>query len=65
MTQSELAMYESCVTSRNKYFVPAVWAASLVYKARRDGRIKFDVASNQIIQVYHIVSTAQLRHVSK
>jgi len=53
MTQSELEMYDSYVTSDNKFFVPAVWAASLVYKARRDGRIKFDIASNQIIKVLH------------
>jgi len=52
MTESELTMYESYVTKHNKFFVPVVWAASLVYKARRDGRIKFDIACNQIIKVY-------------
>jgi len=44
-------MYDGYVTSDNKYFVPAVWAASLVHKARRDGRIKFDISTNQIIKV--------------
>jgi len=52
MTPSELAMYDSYATSGNKYFVPAVWAASLVYRARRDGRVKFDIACNHIIKVH-------------
>ena len=51
MTEAELAMYDSYVTSDNKFFVPAVWAASLAYKSRRDGRIKFDDSCNEIIKV--------------
>ena len=45
MTQSELTMFEGYPIRGNKYWVPAVWAASLVHRARRDGRIKFDIAS--------------------
>ena len=51
MTESELEMYDSYATKGNKFLVPVVWASSLVYKARRDGRIKFDIACNQIIKV--------------
>jgi len=51
MTQSELEMYKDYATSANKFFVPTVWAASLIYKSRREGRIKFDDACNQIIKV--------------
>jgi len=56
MTQSELTMYDNYATSGNKFFVPTVWAASLVYKSRRDGRIKFDIASNQIIEVSKLLN---------
>ena len=52
MTDHELAMYDGYATSRNKYWVPAVWAASLVHRARRDGRIRFDIAANHITKVY-------------
>jgi len=51
MTQSELATYTSYSTAGNKYWVPAVWAASLVHRARRDGRVKHDIACNHIINV--------------
>jgi len=51
MTQLELEMYDDYVTSDNKFFVPAVWAATLAYKSRRDGRIKFDDSCNEIIKV--------------
>jgi len=46
-------MYDSYATSGNKFFVPTVWAASIVHKSRRDGRIKFDDASNQIVKVLY------------
>jgi len=57
MTDEELQLYDSYTTLSNKFFVPAVWAAAVVSRARRDGRIKFDVACDQIIKVC-------LRHVS-
>ena len=38
-------------TPHNKYFIPLVWATSLVARARTEGRIRDDFAVKTIIDV--------------
>lgn len=38
-------------TQTNLYFVPLVWAASLVNRARKEGRIKDDFSVKTLIDV--------------
>ena len=38
-------------TPHNKYFIPLVWATSLVARARKEGRIRDDFAVKTIIDV--------------
>ncbi|KAH0618673.1 hypothetical protein JD844_018077 [Phrynosoma platyrhinos] len=44
MTQSERKKYESHHSDFNKYWIPCVWFTNLAAQARRDGRIRDDVA---------------------
>jgi bestrophin, other len=41
----------SMKTTSNKYFVPLVWAGSVVTRARKEGRIKDDFAVKTLIDV--------------
>ena len=38
-------------TPHNKYFIPLVWATSVVARARKEGRIRDDFAVKTIIDV--------------
>lgn len=51
MQPSEQKIIESMPSASNKYFVPLVWAASLVTRARKEGRIKDDFAVKTLIDV--------------
>nr|XP_060629396.1 bestrophin-4 [Anolis sagrei ordinatus] len=44
MTQDERKKYESLHSDFNKYWIPCVWFTNLAAQARRDGRIRDDVA---------------------
>ncbi|XP_069718262.1 bestrophin-4 [Phaenicophaeus curvirostris] len=44
MTQDELKKFESLYSDFNKYWIPCVWFTNLAAQARRDGRIRDDVA---------------------
>lgn len=41
-------------TNSNKYFVPLIWSASLVLRARKEGRIKDDFSVKTLIDVSHL-----------
>ncbi|KAM4722326.1 bestrophin-4 [Rhinophrynus dorsalis] len=44
MTHEELKKYESLSSDFNKYWIPCVWFTNLAAQARRDGRVRDDVA---------------------
>ncbi|KYO46426.1 hypothetical protein Y1Q_0006536 [Alligator mississippiensis] len=44
MTQDERKKFESLHSDFNKYWVPCVWFTNLAAQARRDGRVRDDVA---------------------
>ncbi|XP_065602446.1 bestrophin-4 [Cyrtonyx montezumae] len=44
MTQDERKKFESLYSDFNKYWIPCVWFTNLAAQARRDGRIRDDVA---------------------
>ncbi|KAJ7332795.1 hypothetical protein JRQ81_014975 [Phrynocephalus forsythii] len=49
MTQDERKMFESLHSDFNKYWIPCVWFTNLAAQARRDGRIRDDVALRLLI----------------
>ena len=51
MLPNELAIFEGMKTTYNTYFVPLVWSASIVMRARKEGRIKDDFAVKTLIDV--------------
>ncbi|KAG9461643.1 hypothetical protein GDO78_016162, partial [Eleutherodactylus coqui] len=44
MTHEELKKYESLSSDFNKYWIPCVWFTNLAAQARRDGRVRDDIA---------------------
>jgi len=55
MTDNEMEVFEKINTRHNHYFAPFVWATALVNHARKEGRIKYDNAVNQLFIVGHRV----------
>lgn len=49
MLENEQRIIENMSTASNKYFVPLIWSASLVLRARKEGRIKDDFAVKTLI----------------
>ncbi|MEE6495270.1 hypothetical protein FKM82_001997 [Ascaphus truei] len=49
MTREELKKYESLSSDFNKYWIPCVWFTNLAAQARRDGRVRDDVALKLLI----------------
>ncbi|XP_061488811.1 bestrophin-4 isoform X1 [Rhineura floridana] len=49
MTQDERKKFESHHSDFNKYWIPCVWFTNLAAQARRDGRIRDDVALRLLI----------------
>ncbi|XP_063795522.1 bestrophin-4 [Pseudophryne corroboree] len=49
MTREELKKYESLASDFNKYWIPCVWFTNLVSQARRDGRVRDDIATKLLI----------------
>ena len=48
---NEQKILENMETNSNKYFVPLIWSASLVLRARKEGRIKDDFSVKTLIDV--------------
>jgi len=53
MTQNELEIFENIKTSSNKYYIPLVWATTLLSRARKENRITNDYALKDLLQVIH------------
>lgn len=51
MTQDERKQFESLYSDFNKYWIPCVWFTNLAAQARRDGRIRDDVALRLLMDV--------------
>lgn len=51
MSQEERRKFESLKSDFNKYWVPCVWFTNLAAQARRDGRIRDDIALGLILEV--------------
>lgn len=51
MTQDEHKKFESLHSDFNKYWIPCVWFTNLAAQARRDGRIRDDVALRLLMDV--------------
>lgn len=51
MSQEERKKFESLKSDFNKYWVPCVWFTNLAARARRDGRIRDDIALCLILEV--------------
>ena len=51
MTEGEQKILESIATAYNKYWIPLVWSTSLVTRARKENRIKDDMAVKTIVDV--------------
>lgn len=51
MSQEERKKFESLKSDFNKYWVPCVWFTNLAAQARRDGRIRDDIALCLILEV--------------
>lgn len=42
-------MIENMKSSENKYFVPFVWATTIVERARKEGKIKGEIAVQKVL----------------
>lgn len=51
MTDNEREVFEKLHSRHNNFFAPFVWATALVNQARKEGRIKYDSAVNQLFIV--------------
>ncbi|XP_029473523.1 bestrophin-4 [Rhinatrema bivittatum] len=49
MTRDELKKFEGLYSDFNKYWIPCVWFTNLAAQARRDGRIRDDVAQRLLM----------------
>uniref|UniRef100_A0A7N4NSH1 Bestrophin n=1 Tax=Sarcophilus harrisii TaxID=9305 RepID=A0A7N4NSH1_SARHA len=54
MTQEEKQKFESLHSDFNKYWVPCVWFTNLAAQARREGRIRDDIALGLLLEVVTI-----------
>jgi len=57
MLINEQEILENMTSDSNLYFVPLVWAASLVNRARKEGRIKDDHSVKTLIDVLGSIFT--------
>ena len=51
MTDGEQKILESIAIPYNKFWIPLVWSTSLVTRARKENRIKDDIAVKAIVDV--------------
>lgn len=55
MTENEQAIMEKLPSKYNKFWVPLVWSTALVTRARRENKIKDDIAVKTLIDVFYFV----------
>jgi len=53
MTRNEQDIFENVKTSANKYYIPLVWATTLITRARKEDRITSDHGKVLLVQVSH------------
>lgn len=58
MTKNEQEIFEKLKTPSNKYFVPLVWATTLLSRAKKEDRIHTEYAKAELVRV----STVTLDH---
>lgn len=51
MSQEERKKFESLKSDFNKYWIPCVWFTNLAAQARKDGRIRDDIALCLLLEV--------------
>ncbi|XP_067946306.1 bestrophin-2a-like [Watersipora subatra] len=51
MTKNEQEIFESIKTTSNKYFIPIIWATTLITRARKEDRIRADYNKVYLIQL--------------
>ena len=51
MSREERKKFESLKSDFNKYWIPCVWFTNLAAQARRDGRIRDDIALCLLLEV--------------
>lgn len=51
MSQEERKKFENLKSDFNKYWVPCVWFTNLAAQARKDGRIRDDIALGLLLEV--------------
>lgn len=62
MLENEQHIIENLPVPYNKYYVPFVWAATLVVKARKQGRINDDYTVQTILDVITVTTLHVLTH---
>lgn len=60
MLPNELKTLEELHTPYNKYYIPFVWAGTLVGIARKEGRINSDFGLQAILDVSYFTKTSSL-----
>ena len=51
MTQSEADLFQKIPSDYNKFYIPIIWATTLVVKARRENRVRDDFALKTLLDV--------------
>lgn len=51
MTTEEVKMYEKVQCKYNKFWVPLVWANTVLTEARREGKIESDIGFRLLLEV--------------
>ena len=54
MTKNEQEIFDNIKTTTNKYYVPLVWATTLISRARKEDRIRADYNKVHLLQVINI-----------
>ena len=50
MTKNEQDIFDNLKTGSNKYYIPLVWATTLISRARKEDRIHTDFGKIQLLQ---------------
>jgi hypothetical protein len=51
MTDGEKEVFENIPSDYNKFYIPMIWATSLVVRARKENRIRDDFALKTMLDV--------------
>lgn len=52
VTHEEVVMFQNVECKYNKFWVPLVWANSVLTQARKEGRIESDIGFRLIMEVF-------------